>query len=437
LADIRPFHGTHYNPAQVADPAAVICPPYDIITPRLQQQLYEASDHNFVRVEHGREFPQDRDTDNKYTRAAATLARWLEEGVLTTDKTPALYIDEHRFQYRGKTYRRRSLDCLVRLEEWDSRVVRPHEATFSRARSDRLDMLWALSANTSPIMTLYEDAAGRIAEALAAAARGQPLFDFDSGGGEGHKLWAATDKETIGHIRSGLADCPLYIADGHHRYESALTYRRERRACDEPSPGDRPYDFVMMNLVDFADPGLVILPAHRLVRGLPRPVREGLLAALPDVFGVAETALDESDPAQQIERSLAGPADEARIAVLGLKPGRLVTLTLRDFEAVAAMFPAFHAPLYRRLDVSIVDHVLLEELLGLPHDAPGASVDYTHDIAEAAAWVAAGDYQLAFIINPVKSSVLKTIADEGDRMPLKSTYFYPKIPAGLLLYRFA
>jgi len=437
LADIRPFHGTHYNPAQVADPAAVICPPYDIITPRLQQQLYEASDHNFVRVEHGREFPQDRDTDNKYTRAAATLARWLEEGVLTTDKTPALYIDEHRFQYRGKTYRRRSLDCLVRLEEWDSRVVRPHEATFSRARSDRLDMLWALSANTSPIMTLYEDAAGRIAEALAAAARGQPLFDFDSGGGEGHKLWAATDKETIGHIRSGLADCPLYIADGHHRYESALTYRRERRACDEPSPGDRPYDFVMMNLVDFADPGLVILPAHRLVRGLPRPALEGLLASLPDCFAVAEVPLDKANPAPQIEGLLGGAAGEVRLAVCGLREGQIVTLTLRDFEAVAAMFPAFHSPLYRRLDVSIVDHVLLEELLGLTHEMAGACLDYTHDINYAVRTVSAREYQLAFIVNPVKTPVIKAIADSGERMPRKSTYFFPKIPSGLLLYRFA
>ncbi len=436
MAEIRPFHGTHYNPARVADLAAAICPPYDIITPRLQQQLYEVSDHNFVRIEYGREFPQDKDTDNKYTRAAATLARWLEADVLTTDKAPALYIEEHTFTYRGRPYCRRSLNGLVRLEEWDQKVIRPHEGTLSRARDDRLDMLWALGANTSPVMALYEDKKGEMAQVLAAA-HGEPRLNFSTGDGQGHKLRAVTDAETIRRISSYLADQPLYIADGHHRYESALTYRRERRACDDSPPGDRPYDFVMMNLVSFADPGLVILPAHRLVRGLPHPALDRLRASLSACFTVAEVPLDKANPAPQLEVLLQGNEDEVRLAVLGLKEGHIVALALRDFAAVAAMFPAFHAPLYRRLDVSIVDHVLLEELLGLTHETAGAGLDYTHDITDAAALVAAGEYQLAFIVNPVKTAVIKAIADAGDRMPRKSTYFYPKIPAGLLLHRFA
>jgi len=437
LADIRPFHGTHYNPAQVADLTAAICPPYDIITPAMQQQLYEASEYNFVRIEHGREFPQDSEADNKYTRAAAALAGWLAEGVLKTDARPALYVEDHSFTYRGRQYRRRNLNCLVRLEEWDKGIVRPHEVTVSRAKGDRLDLLWALGANTSPIMTLYEDKKGEIAAGLAAAARGEPLFNITGKDSEGHRLRAVTDGETIRRISDCLVDRPLYIADGHHRYESALTYRRERRACDDSPAGSQPYDFVMMNLVDFADPGLVILPAHRLVRGLPRPALEGLLASLPDCFAVAEVPLDKANPAPQIEGLLGGAAGEVRLAVCGLREGQIVTLTLRDFEAVAAMFPAFHSPLYRRLDVSIVDHVLLEELLGLTHEMAGACLDYTHDINYAVRTVSAREYQLAFIVNPVKTPVIKAIADSGERMPRKSTYFFPKIPSGLLLYRFA
>jgi uncharacterized protein (DUF1015 family) len=346
-------------------------------------------------------------------------------------------VSEHRFTYRGKPYRRRSLNCLVRLEEWDKGTVRPHEGTLSRARGDRLDLLWALGANTSPIMTIYEDKKGQIAAGLAAAAGGEPLFSITGKDGEDHRLWAVTDSEAVRRVSDCLADQPLYIADGHHRYESALTYRRERRACDDSTPGRQPYDFVMMNLVDFADPGLVILPAHRLVRGLPRPAPEGLLANLPDCFAVAEVPLDKTNPTRQIEKMLQGGEGEVRLAVLGLREGHVVTLTLRDFEAVAAMFPAFHAPLYRRLDVSIVDHVLLEELLGLTHEMAGACLDYSHDIDYAVRAVSGREYQLAFIVNPVKTPVIKAIADSGDRMPHKSTYFYPKIPSGLLLYRFA
>jgi uncharacterized protein (DUF1015 family) len=436
LADIRPFHGVHYNSSLVKDLAKVICPPYDIIPPQMQQELYQRSEYNFIRIEFGRELPKDKDTDNRYTRAAVTLEKWLEQSILKVDDKPSLYIDDHHFTHQGKTYRRRSLNCLVKLEEWDKMIVRPHEGTLSKPKGDRLNLLWALQANTSPIMTLYEDQDRRISSLLNKPTRGKPALSVRSNNGESHQIWAITDAAINGNIRDFLAEQPLYIADGHHRYESALNYRRERRTSSSSRAAEEPFDFVMMSLIDIADPGLVILPAHRLVRGMSSSAIDGLMAGLKTFFVVEELALNKSNTLSQINGLLSEDKDEVKLILYGLKKERLLLLTLRDFSIVRPMIPYFHSDLYQKLDVSIVDHVILEELLGLTHDMAGVFLDYTNDALEAIRRVTEQEYQLAFIVNPVKPGVIKAIADSGDRMPRKSTYFFPKIPAGLVFYRF-
>jgi len=436
VADIRPFHGMRYNPSLVKDLAKVICPPYDIITPQMQQEFYQRSDFNFVRIEFGRELPQDKDTDNKYTRGAATLKNWLEQGILKVDGKPSFYIDDHHFTYQGKTYRRRGINCLVKLEDWSSMIVRPHEGTLSRPRGERLNLLWALQANTSPIMALYEDGEGKIASVLDTRAKTRSALSAENVDGENHRLWPITNTEAIDRIRRALTDRPLYIADGHHRYESALAYQRERRTYEQSPPGSQPFDFVMMTLTDIADPGLVILPAHRLVRGMARSALDGLLDGLKEFFTVAELPLNKANIRSQISGLLSEVQDRVKLVLYGLKKGRIFLLTLSDFSVVRTMFPYFHSELYQKLDVSIVDHVILEELLGLTHDIAGAFLDYTNDTPEAIEKVLDGEYQLALIVNPVKPGVIKAIADAGDRMPRKSTYFYPKAPAGLVFYRF-
>jgi uncharacterized protein (DUF1015 family) len=435
LAEIRPFHGVHYNPAQIKDPANAICPPYDIISPQLQQDLYRRSDFNFVRIEYGRELPNDKDTDNKYTRAAATLAKWLEERVLVADSAPSIYVCEHTFRHQGKTWRRREINCLVRLEDWDKMIVRPHEGTLSRPKSDRLSLLWALQADTSPIMALYEDPRGSIAKALDAGTSGQPLFKFKAPDGDGYQLWALADEKTMSQVRVSLANHPLYIADGHHRYESALAYQRERRASAKSATGNQPYDFVMMTLVDFADPGLVILPAHRMVRGLPAHTLDGFMGTLGTLFQVEELPFAKAPAQEQINQWLDESAGGTRMLLAGPEPSRFSRLTLRDFSLIKPMMPLFHSELYQKLDVSIVDHIILEELLGLTHEAAGVYINYTNDAIEAINRVREREYQLAVIVNPVKAQAVKSIADTGDRMPRKSTYFYPKVPAGLVIYR--
>jgi uncharacterized protein (DUF1015 family) len=435
LAVIRPFNGIHYNPAITKDLSKVICPPYDIISSQEQLELYQRSDNNFVRIEYGRELPNDKDTDNKYTRAAATLNNWLKQHVLVTDASPCIYVDDHQFKHQGKTYHRRGIACVVKLEEWDKMIIRPHEGTLSRPKGDRLSLLWALKADTSPIMALYADSAGEIAAALEAGTHGKETYNIGAVNGESHRLWAVPDKNIIEKIQNTLGGQPLYIADGHHRYESALNYQREKRTSSKATPGSQPYDFVMMTLIDFKDSGLVILPAHRLVRGISTTALDSLLDRLKAIFQIEEVRPEKVSRQKQVDSLLTEGTDEVKLLLCGPGRERFFILTLRDFSLVKSMIPYFHSELYQKLDVSIVDHVILEELLGLTHEAAGTYIDYTNSAPDAMKRVQEEEYQLGIIVNPVKPQTIKSIADSGDRMPRKSTYFYPKVPAGLVLYR--
>jgi uncharacterized protein (DUF1015 family) len=432
LAEIRPFHGVHYDPSQVKDPAAVICPPWDVIPPQLQQELYGRSPYNFVHVEYGRQLPQDTDADNKFTRAAAAVADWLAKGVLVTDDRPGIYLHDQHFTLRGREYRRRGIVGAVRLEEWASKVVRPHEGIFSSHKDDRLNMLWNVQANTSPVLATFED--GReLISVLEEQDNNKPILEATLNG-ETHRLRAITDETAIETITACIARQPLYIADGHHRYESALTYRRERRAC-EPTDKEQPYDFVMMTLVAFDDPGLVILPAHRLARGVAKDTLAGLEGKLAELFTITEVPLDNADITGQAEKLLAEPHGIA-IALYGLKPDNLQLLRPRDPAVIGGMMPLLHSDRYRSLSVSAVDHVLLEELLGINPENVGVAIDYSYDAADAVSRVAAGEFQLACIVGPVRPEDVKAIADSGDRMPRKATYFYPKAPSGVVFRRF-
>jgi len=436
LADIRPFHGVHYNPSLIKDMARVLCPPYDVITPLMQQELYQRSDTNFVRIEYGRELPHDKEKDNKYTRASDTLEKWLKQGTLQIDDKPAIYLHDHHFIHQNKEYRCRSITCLVKLEEWDKMVIRPHEGTLSKAKSDRLSMLWTVQANTSPILSLYEDSGNTISSLLHTESGREPLLWAQYGTEETHNLWSIQDADAIDKICRSLAQQPLYIADGHHRYESALTYQRERRFGAPAETVEEPYDFVMMTLVEFSDPGLLILPAHRLVRGVSKSVLSGIMSGLETFFTVKQIPLDYSGINDALNLMQVGNDDSIRLMVYGLTEDNITLLELHDEATITRMMPGFHSEYNRKLDVSIVDHFILEELMGLTPDSSGFYLSYTHDAEEAVKLVSSGEYQLAFLVNPVKPEMIKAIADSGDRMPKKSTYFYPKMPAGLVFYKF-
>lgn len=436
MADIRPFRGVRYHPVMVNDLAPVICPPYDIIPPQMQSALYERSEFNFIRLEHARTLPDDNNSDNKYTRSSSTLEQWLAQGILAVDEAPAIYLHDHYFQYQDEEYRRRGIIALVRLEEWESRAIRPHEGTLADPRSDRLTLLRVLQANTSPILSLYEDPERRIALVLAARAKDEPLLHFRTDNGDKHVLWAISDVAVLGQIQQHLARQPLYIADGHHRYESALAYRREQRGNLAGPSKDEGFDFVMMTLVDFADPGLVILPLHRLVRGLSTKKIGVALNGLTSFFQIDELPFHSSDVWQKVDVFL-NEAEPGRIVLFTPGGKRLLLLKPHDFKSLQKLMPEDSSEHYKKLAVSILDHVILEKLLSLRGEKEVEALAYSYDQSNAASMVLSGEYQMAFLISPVKADMVKIVADVGERMPRKSTYFYPKLPSGLVFYRMA
>jgi uncharacterized protein (DUF1015 family) len=298
-------------------------------------------------------------------------------------------------------------------------------------------LLRLLQAHTSPVLALFGDREGHVSSLLAAQSRNEPMLQIDGDAGESHRLWDITDTQVISRICSRLADQSLYIADGHHRYESALAYQHERRNGSTSLSESEPFDFVLMTLVDFADPGIVISPAHRLVRGLTKRALDGLLEKLNEFFEVEELPLNRDDTQIQVNDLLTGEDSEVKLALYGLSKEHFFMLRLRDFSLISKMIPGIHSDLYKKLDVSVTDHVILEEMLGLSHDMVGVCIAYSYDGVDAINKVLDEEYQLTFLVRPVKSEIVKAIADSGDRMPRKSTYFYPKAPAGLVFYQFA
>jgi len=436
MAEILPFNGVRYNPKLADDLANVICPPYDIITPQLQQELYHRSQYNFVRLEHSRELPQDTTTENKYTRAAATLDEWLKQDILQIDKAPAIYLHDHHFAYQQTSYRRRGITVRIRLEERDKMSIRPHEGTLIEPKADRLSLLWACQANTSPILVLYEDKEREISTLLAEQERHEPVINLGKAGGEQHYVRTITDAGVITKVCNLFSGKTLYIADGHHRYESALTYQYERRTYCPPASGDEPFNYAMITLMDFADPGLIILPPHRLVRGMSKAKLKALLDKLETLFTVEAVPLSMPDVWQHVDDSI-NRGDSIRVALFGLAADSILILKLKDPAAANQMMPHFHSEQYKRLDVSVVDHIILEKLLGFGADRHEATLDYSYERLDAVGKVLDGEYQLAFLLKPIKAELIKSIADSGDKMPKKSTYFYPKLPAGIVFYRLA
>ncbi len=440
MADIRPFRGIRYNQSLVNDLAAVICPPYDIITPQMEQELYRRNEYNFVRLESSRELPQDTAMDNKYTRSAATLEQWLKQGILKVDDVPAIYFHDHYFTCWNKKYKRRSIIACVRLEEWDNRVILPHEGTLVEPKDDRLSLLWALQANTSPILALYEDKGEQVSSLLAVQEQSEPIISLSGIGEEGHSVWAITEPKVVNQICSSLAHLPLYIADGHHRYESALVYQRERHRYSSVVSENEAFNFVMMELVDFSAPGLIILPPHRLVRGISKSTLNELMPKLRSFFEIEELPMTMANIRQQVDDSLTNmkleEANQVSLVLFGLAAERLLVLRLRDSAAASQMMPYFHSEIYKKLNVSILDHIILERLLGLGGGREEAILDYSYDSLDAVNRVLDQEYQLTFLLSPIGVEIIKAIADAGDRMPRKSTYFYPKLPAGLVFNYF-
>ena len=303
MADVRPFQALRYN-TSTENMAAVICPPYDVISPQQEAALLAHDLHNFIRIEYAKTLPTDNEGCNRYTRALDHLQEWLRDEVLKQDEKPAYYLHEHTYSYGGDKIIRRGLFARVRLEEWDKMVVRPHERTMAGPKKDRIKLIGTLEADTSPVFGLYKDEGRLIGDVLDQINGWPEAIEFAGEEGEYHRVWVITDAEAVAAIQRAFAEKPIYIADGHHRYESSLAYRNERYAIDPQILPDAAINFVMMSLTETGDPGLLILPTHRLVKGLAKNLLFILPERLREYFKV-ERFKPSSDRWQQIKTLMA------------------------------------------------------------------------------------------------------------------------------------
>ncbi|MDE2320872.1 MAG: DUF1015 domain-containing protein [candidate division NC10 bacterium] len=437
---IAPFRGLRYNPEFVTDLSLVMAPPYDVISPEGQQAFYARHTHNVIRLILGETLAEDDAVRNQYSRAGDYFRQWQAEQVLVRDPVPALYLYQQTFQLPGAgELVRCGLIGLVRLEEFGGRTVFPHERTMGAAKADRLRLMQACHANLSSVFGIYP---GRFLELdrLAAAAReSTPIIDLCDWDGIHHRVWICQDRAAIGRLQAECATTPLFIADGHHRYETALTYRDLMRAKEKGDPADtqrRPYNYVMMTLVSAEDPGLVILPIHRLLRHLPGGSLDGYLAQLTSQFTVERLAVprDPEAAASALLGHLRQTNGGTHCFSLYGGEGRAYLLTLADERALEAGNDK--PPVYRRLDVAIV-HALLIEGPWSRHglgDLPDDGLSYHHDAAEVVRMVQKEEAAAAILLNPTKIAEVQAVAETGLRMPPKSTFFYPKLLTGLVIH---
>jgi uncharacterized protein (DUF1015 family) len=430
MAEIYPLQGLRYQPEKAGDLGSVLAPPYDVISAEAQQALYARSPYNVVRLEYGND-SQDSES-NRYQAAAATLAGWRNQGVLAIDPRPSLYLYEQSFQHGGRSYRRRSIIGRVRLEPWDAGVILPHEHTMNEPKQDRLRLLRACRTNISPVFSLYRPDGGRAVQLCEQSIRSEPVVDALDSLGQGHRMWRVDDPGTLQEIERHFSASRLYIADGHHRYETALAYRDERKSANSLWSDDEPEKFVLMALTAADDPGLLILPIHRLVRPVRRP--ENLAKALSEQFDIAEAG-DRSSVAALLESMRREGAERPVAGCVGIGE-KLLLLALRDREGVRSQMPAGHSLAWQELGVNVLQYGILDPLLGIDIETvrSGGHVEFTESAGEAVAAVDKGEAELAFLLNATRPDEIFAVADAGDRMPQKSTYFYPKLGTGLVLY---
>lgn len=426
MADIRAFRGFRYDLGKVGALADVICPPYDVIDPTLQQQLYDASPHNAVRVELTREDPATG--DDKYAAAARTLNGWVFDGALQQDTARSLYVYEQEFTAEGRTYTRRGFFARVRLEPFGTGKVFPHEHTMSGPKADRLKLYHATGFNISPVFSLYPDDGNEVAAALEAVVKHAPPLAAKDHLGVMNRLWVVTDQAVISKVIGLMGPKPVFIADGHHRYETGLKYLEEQKAAGAVADDEAPANFCLMMLVGMSDPGLIILPTHRLVGGLPAVSRPQLTAALAGHFDV----VGEFDTAAACWEHVQLEDSQSVLGFGTVADGKWLAVRLQDATAMATLAPDQSAE-WRGLAVSILHKLVIEKLL--PEKVGGTpACGYVHLLNEVTDAVAGGKYQLACLVPPCGMEHVEEIAGHREKMPPKSTYFYPKVLTGLVLH---
>ena len=426
MAIVRPFRAIRYNQNKIGGLSRVVAPPYDVISPEEREKLYGGSPYNMVRLILGKDGAGDGDW---YAGAGRLWRQWQEEGVLERDEEPAIYVYRQQFVLEGEPGARNGLIAAVRLEGLASGNVVPHEQTMRSPREDRMRVMKAVHANLSPVYSLFDDDSGEVSSLLRGLDAPVEMEVVD---GQGVKNVVSVLRDRVGveEIAERLSSKRLYIADGHHRYETALAYRELLR--QEHGGGDAPYDYIMMLCVSADDPGLRILPAHRVLRGLKRDVVREFKERARRFFEIVEIE-NASEPAKAL-RILAESSDRPSFLVYGSCDGEFCLLRLRDGDAMSRLVPNMSTA-WRELDVSVLHTVLIGEVLGLTPEETirGDSIAYLREPGRVVELVASGEYQLAVFHNPTRVEQMRRVAAEGERLPPKSTYFYPKPLSGLVM----
>lgn len=419
MADIKAFRGLRFTES-AGNIKDNVCPPYDIISDSEREALINKSENNIIRLE----LPRG---EEPYKTAGATLKRWLDEGVLKCEDKESLYIYEEDFEALGKTYKIKGLVCLVKLEEFSAGVVLPHEETLSKAKTDRFNLMSETFCNFSQIYSMYVDEKSEIPERLDRMSEKKADVEFINDDGITQKLWICQDSDDITYITDKFKSKQLYIADGHHRYETALNFKKKLIEDGKITIETDLGNYVMMFLIDIDNPGLVIFPTHRLVKDLENYDEEKAVEGIKEFFDV-----EKRHDLEKLNDVL--NATDKRSYAYYTGQDYYYLCTIKDEDSVAKLMPE-KSEAYSSLDVTALHTLILERVFGIDKDnmARQINLTYTRDYKEAIDGVRSNKYQCSFIIKSTKIHQIKDVAAAGEKMPQKSTYFYPKLITGLVM----
>ena len=421
MAKVTPFRGWRYNPAVVDDMAAVLCPPYDLITPQIQQALMERHPLNVIHLEAGEGLDWSADPAGRYAETSQRFEQWLGNGVLQQDAEPGFYLLRHGFILGGRERSRLGLIACVGLEDYETRQVLPHEFTEAPAIRDRITLMESVSANISPIMSIYRDADDELGPVFRRVMAGVPEVDAQDEYDTATTMWRISDSDDIAAITSFFEGRPVFLADGHHRYEASRQYQTARHTEGADSPA-KAHNYVMMTLISFDDPGLVVLPYHRNLSGLSDAQLARVQSRLSEMFD-AEPA-GECSAAELV--ALVEERGRSAQVMAALGPDGAQLFTLRP-SAVGGDWGAMAVS-----EAWVLEEKILRPELG---DRTLEHLGFLHDHDEAVEGVANGSLQMAFLMKPFPMDAFEDIVGQGQRLPRKSTFFYPKLPTGLVINR--
>jgi uncharacterized protein (DUF1015 family) len=424
MATIKAFCGTKFSKS-AGDLNTLVSPPYDIVNDKEREELAQKNDKNIIKLE------LPKGGDDRYKEAGELLSVWKSDGTLIKDSDPAYYVYEMAFTANGVKNSLKGFVGLVKLQEFSDGVVLPHEETLSKAKTDRFNLMSETMCNFSQIYSLYMDENGETLKTINEASKGAPDMAVTDADGTVHRMWTVTDKAVIEALTAAFADKKLYIADGHHRYETALNFEKKLKEDGKQTDNS---GYISMMLVNIENPGLVIFPTHRIVKGLESFDADALIAKSAEYFDISEAANED-----EMNAALHSAYDAGKKAfALYTGNGKCSVFTLKNENAVKEILPE-KSDAYCGLDVSVLHSLVLEKLLGIDKEnmANQKNLTYTRNAKEALEAVDFGGANCAFILNPTKVEEIRDVAAASEKMPQKSTYFYPKLITGLVINDFA